>query len=111
MATGNVFANITPRASVPSQTFNGDATYTTPGLGACEQVNVEGQLVAAINAEQFGNPARSRDGIWCGQCVEVNATRFGTSVIVQIVDRAQGKTGHLVLSATVSLLSISFCLI
>lgn len=81
-----------------SKVFRGDATYTIFGLGACEKNNHEPQLVAAINRAQFGSARRSRDSEWCGKCARVSAPKFKTSVVVEIVDRASGNEGHLVLS-------------
>ncbi|GAU90155.1 hypothetical protein RvY_02615 [Ramazzottius varieornatus] len=85
-------------SSLPTKTFRGDATFTTPGLGACGKVNREGQLVVALNRQQYGNFADSREGPWCGQCLRVTSDKFGTSVVVEVVDRAEGREGHIVLS-------------
>ncbi|XP_055338634.1 uncharacterized protein LOC129588452 [Paramacrobiotus metropolitanus] len=82
-----------------AEQFKGEATYTTPGMGACEINAREGQMVANINQEQFGQFSRARDSPWCKKCVLVKATKFKTSVTVKIVDRSLGKKGKLVLSA------------
>ena len=85
-------------SSLPTKTFEGDATYTTPGMGACGKVNREGEMVVALNRQQYGNAANSKNGKWCGKCLEVTSDKFGTSVVVKIVDRAEGNEGHIVLS-------------
>ncbi|OWA53883.1 hypothetical protein BV898_18302 [Hypsibius exemplaris] len=85
-------------ALIGAQTFTGDATYTTPGLGACEVNSRASDIVIAMNREQFGSPARGRDSVWCNKCVKVTATKFGTSVTARVLDRSSGKKGQLVLS-------------
>ncbi|EGO55772.1 hypothetical protein NEUTE1DRAFT_47965, partial [Neurospora tetrasperma FGSC 2508] len=66
-------------------------TWYNTGLGACGTVSNDGQLVVALNHDQFdpstpnGNPNRNS---LCGRRIKVNAN--GRSVTVTLVDRCAG---------------------
>lgn len=78
-------AAATSSSSSSGGDFSGDATYYTPGLGACGWESSSTDLIAALNADQFhsfgsmsnGNPA-------CGKSATI--TRNGKTVTVKIVD-------------------------
>ncbi|KAK9760397.1 hypothetical protein K7432_015612 [Basidiobolus ranarum] len=65
--------------------FSGDGTYYTPGLGACGVVNGPTELIAALNAPQFGPYANPSHSPACYSCALVNGP-LG-SVKVKIVDK------------------------
>ncbi|ORY06358.1 hypothetical protein K493DRAFT_333232 [Basidiobolus meristosporus CBS 931.73] len=80
-----------------SGSFSGDGTYYTPGLGACGNVNTADQLIAAINAPQFGAYSHPSDSPACYSCAMVTGP-LG-SVKVKIVDKCPScKFGSLDLS-------------
>lgn len=78
-------AAATSSSSSSGGDFSGDATYYTPGLGACGWDSSSTDLIAALNADQFhsfgsmsnGNPA-------CGKSATIS--RNGKTVTVKIVD-------------------------
>ncbi|KAB5587442.1 putative effector protein [Ceratobasidium theobromae] len=80
--------NSTLIARGPNDTHNGQATYYTPGLGACGKWNGAGELVAAVSASVYDalmvdkNPNHSKA---CGRSARVTAG--GKSVNVRVVDR------------------------
>ncbi|KAK9680174.1 hypothetical protein K7432_016022 [Basidiobolus ranarum] len=81
------------------ETFSGDGTYYNPGLGSCEVVSGPTQLIAALNAPQFGSYPRPRDSPACFSCAKVHGPKG--SVQVQIVDTCPScKEGSLDLSPT-----------
>ncbi|KAK9720778.1 hypothetical protein K7432_003934 [Basidiobolus ranarum] len=77
--------------------FSGDGTYYNPGLGSCEVVSGPTQLIAALNAPQFGSYPRPRNSPACFSCAMVHGPKG--SVKVQIVDTCPScKEGDLDLS-------------
>ncbi|KAJ2402724.1 hypothetical protein GGI23_000508 [Coemansia sp. RSA 2559] len=56
------------------QKFSGDGTYFTPGLGACGKTNTEDDLIAAINAPQYGTFANPNTAPVCGRCALVKGS-------------------------------------
>ncbi|KAK9761624.1 hypothetical protein K7432_013343 [Basidiobolus ranarum] len=77
--------------------FSGDATYYDPGLGACEVVSGPTELIAALNAPQFGLYPRPMNSPACSSCALVQGPRG--SVKVKIVDKCPScKHGDLDLS-------------
>ncbi|KAK9702068.1 hypothetical protein K7432_011416 [Basidiobolus ranarum] len=77
--------------------FTGDATYYDPGLGACEAVSGPTELIAALNAPQFGTFARAMNSPACSSCALVQGPKG--SVKVKIVDKCPScKHGDLDLS-------------
>ncbi|KAJ1799716.1 hypothetical protein LPJ59_001640 [Coemansia sp. RSA 2399] len=82
-----------------SQTFTGDGTYYSPGLGACGITNTDSDLIAAINAEQYGSSSsgNSNSASVCGKCVQVKGPNG--QVKVKITDKCPScKSGDLDLS-------------
>ncbi|PRP85318.1 riboflavine-aldehyde-forming enzyme [Planoprotostelium fungivorum] len=78
---------------VLADAFGGQATYFTPGLGACGHHNTGKDLIAALNAPQWTNGGK------CGRRAKVQGPH-GT-VTVTIVDECPGcKYGDLDLSPT-----------
>src|SRR6266498_2272943 len=79
--------------------FSGDATFYSPGLGACGKSSSNSDLIFALPAVMFdpspgGNPNKNKN---CGRKVKV--TRGRKSVIVRCVDRCTGcKFGDIDLS-------------
>ncbi|KAG2187776.1 hypothetical protein INT44_005466 [Umbelopsis vinacea] len=69
-----------PAASVQrrSQSYSGDGTYYSVGLGSCGKHNEDSEMVAALNAPQMG------DNKECGQTAKVKGPNG--SVTVKIVD-------------------------
>jgi hypothetical protein len=65
----------------------GDGTYYSPsvGVGACEWLNGDDEMVAALNIQQFGTFARPSASPACGACIRVTGPK-GT-VMVRIVDK------------------------
>lgn len=84
-STPNVPQDLDPRA------FLSRITWYNTGLGACGIYSNDGELVVALNREQFdpstpnGNPNRNP---LCGRNIRVNAN--GRSVTVRLVDRCAG---------------------
>ncbi|KAK9762273.1 hypothetical protein K7432_012156 [Basidiobolus ranarum] len=77
--------------------FSGDATYYDPGLGACEVVSGPTELIAALNAPQFGVYPRPMNSPACSSCAMVLGPKG--SVKVKIVDKCPScKHGDLDLS-------------
>ncbi|CAG8642896.1 7532_t:CDS:2 [Paraglomus brasilianum] len=66
---------------------SGDGTYYDPGIGtgSCGTLHTGDELVAALNAPQYGTFANPNDSPVCGKCVEVTGPK-GT-VKVKIVDK------------------------
>ncbi|EAA30355.1 hypothetical protein GE21DRAFT_10526 [Neurospora crassa] len=70
------------------RSFSSRITWYNTGLGACGTYSNDGQLVVALNHDQFdpstpnGNPNRNS---LCGRRIRVNAN--GRSVTVTLVDR------------------------
>ena len=70
--------------------YTGQATYYTPGLGACGKSSSSSDLIVAVSHELFdkysnGNP---NDNELCGK--KIKATYQGKSTTVTIVDRCTG---------------------
>ncbi|KAI8318777.1 barwin-like endoglucanase, partial [Martensiomyces pterosporus] len=77
--------------------FSGDGTFYSPGLGSCGINSSESELVAAINAPQYGTTPNPNNAPVCGRCALV--TGPNGQVKVKIVDRCPVcKTGDLDLS-------------
>ncbi|KAK9728904.1 hypothetical protein K7432_000727 [Basidiobolus ranarum] len=75
--------------------FQGDATYYAPGLGACETTSGPSDMIAALNAPQYGNAPRGSAS--CFKCATVTGPKG--NVKVKIVDKCPGcKHGDLDLS-------------
>lgn len=72
------------------ETFKGDATYYTPGLGACGETSSESDYIVALNSPQFHQSSSSSSGgnsnynTFCGKKVEI--TKGGKSVKATVVD-------------------------
>ncbi|KAF9259827.1 hypothetical protein L218DRAFT_1079689 [Marasmius fiardii PR-910] len=88
-------ASPAPAADAAAQvgsTHTGDATFYTPGLGACGKTNNANELVAAAAAPVFdnfpGHTANPNKNPICGKKAKV--TFGGKSVTVTIVDRCPG---------------------
>ncbi|KAJ1862091.1 hypothetical protein LPJ78_004933 [Coemansia sp. RSA 989] len=78
-------------------TYTGDGTYYTPGLGSCGKTNTESDLIAAINAPQYGANANPNQAGVCGKCAQVKGPKG--EVKVTITDRCPVcKSGDLDLS-------------
>ncbi|KAJ2353053.1 hypothetical protein GGF43_003585, partial [Coemansia sp. RSA 2618] len=79
------------------ETFSGDGTYYTPGLGSCGKTNTDSDLIAAINAPQYGTNANPNQAEVCGKCALVKGPKG--EVKVTITDRCPVcKSGDLDLS-------------
>ncbi|RHZ75929.1 hypothetical protein Glove_208g197 [Diversispora epigaea] len=79
----------------------GDGTYYDPGVGtgACGWLNNDSELVAALNAPQYGTSANPNDSPMCGKFVKVTGPKG--SVKVKIVDKCPVcKNGDLDMSST-----------
>ncbi|KAK9687746.1 hypothetical protein K7432_014666 [Basidiobolus ranarum] len=75
--------------------FQGEGTYYAPGLGACEITNGSNDMIAALNAPQYGNAPRG--SLSCFKCATVTGPKG--SVKVKIVDKCPScKHGDLDLS-------------
>ncbi|KAL1920041.1 uncharacterized protein VTP21DRAFT_1187 [Calcarisporiella thermophila] len=75
--------------------FSGDGTFYNVGLGACGKTNNDKELVAALNAPQFGGG--NNNSPVCGKRATVKGPKG--SVTVTIVDKCPGcKSGDLDLS-------------
>ncbi|KAJ2300315.1 hypothetical protein IWW55_003996 [Coemansia sp. RSA 2706] len=78
-------------------TYTGDGTFYTPGLGSCGKTNTEADLIAAINAPQYGSNANPNQAEVCGKCALVKGPKG--EVKVTITDRCPVcKSGDLDLS-------------
>ncbi|ORX63315.1 hypothetical protein K493DRAFT_322135 [Basidiobolus meristosporus CBS 931.73] len=87
-----------------SGSFSGDGTYYTPGLGACGNVNTADQLIAAINAPQFGAYSHPSDSPACYSCAMIvdkcPSCKFGSldlspAAFNHIALEAQGRVPNL----------------
>ncbi|CAG8600171.1 9392_t:CDS:2 [Ambispora gerdemannii] len=65
--------------------FSGDATFYNPGLGACGITSTDADMIAALNAPQWGNPANPNASPFCGKMATITGP-LGT-VTVKIVDK------------------------
>ncbi|WLF80303.1 Lytic transglycosylase [Lodderomyces elongisporus] len=80
-----------PKPEQQGQTFSGDATYYSTGLGACGIVNTDSDYIIAISHEMYdqhtpdGNPNHNT---LCGK--KIKAFRNGKSIDVTVVDRCEG---------------------
>ncbi|KAK3949153.1 RlpA-like double-psi beta-barrel-protein domain-containing protein-containing protein [Pseudoneurospora amorphoporcata] len=83
--------DITPSNPLDPRSFSSRITWYNTGLGACGSTSNDGQLVVALNHDQFdpstpnGNPNLNS---LCGRNIRVNAN--GRSVTVKLVDRCAG---------------------
>ncbi|RKP35263.1 RlpA-like double-psi beta-barrel-protein domain-containing protein-containing protein, partial [Dimargaris cristalligena] len=67
------------------------------GTGSCGWLNQDTELVAALNAPQFGNPANPNNSPFCGQQIVVKGPKG--SVQATIVDKCPAcKSGDIDLS-------------
>ncbi|KAJ2337309.1 hypothetical protein GGI00_000327 [Coemansia sp. RSA 2681] len=100
-------AQATPAASAATQptsgnssggdTFTGDGTYFSPGLGSCGLTNSDSDLIAAIPAPQYGTNPNPNNAEVCGKCALVKGPKG--QVKVKITDRCPVcKSGDLDLS-------------
>lgn len=77
--------------------YRGDATFYTPEDDACGTHSTENDLVAALNAPQFGDDVESDENPNCGRKAKI--WRGSKSVTVRIVDECpECKHGDLDLS-------------
>lgn len=85
-------------SSGSGETYTGQATYYTPGLGACGVTNTASDFIAALNVDQFNSfGSMSNGNPVCGK--KATITRNGKSVTVTITDKCPGcKYGDLDLS-------------
>ncbi|KAJ1956878.1 hypothetical protein IWQ62_005206 [Dispira parvispora] len=69
------------------ETFQGDGTYYSPsvGTGSCGWLNSDDEHVAALNADQFGNPANPNSSPFCGKKIKVSGPKG--EVEAKIVDK------------------------
>ncbi|KAK9766317.1 hypothetical protein K7432_004693 [Basidiobolus ranarum] len=88
-------AGLLNAAPVKVSDFQGEGTFYAPGLGACEVTNGPSDMIAALNAPQYGNAPRGSTS--CFKCATVSGPKG--SVKVKIVDKCPGcKHGDLDLS-------------
>jgi len=73
-----------------SSAISGDATFFTPGLGACGQTNSTEDFIFALSGERFGSSpgGNPNDNPNCGRQAKI--TRGTKSVTVTCVDRCAG---------------------
>ncbi|KAJ1659787.1 hypothetical protein IWQ61_001184 [Dispira simplex] len=96
--TSWVYTTVSPTASATDaalatsgdssgETFKGDGTYYSPsvGTGSCGWLNSDDEYVAALNADQFGNPANPNNSPFCGKKIKVDGPKG--SVEATIVDK------------------------
>ncbi|PVZ98519.1 hypothetical protein BB558_005479 [Smittium angustum] len=62
-----------------SQTYTGDGTYYDPGigLGSCGTLNMQTEMVGAMNHLQYGNEPNPNNAAICKKCVMVSYTPVG----------------------------------
>ncbi|CAG8584452.1 5516_t:CDS:2, partial [Ambispora leptoticha] len=65
--------------------FSGVATFYNAGLGACGITNSDSDMIAALNAPQWGNPANPNASPYCGKQAIVTGPKG--SVTVTITDK------------------------
>ncbi|KAJ2015255.1 hypothetical protein GGI14_004385 [Coemansia sp. S680] len=83
--------------STGGDSFTGDGTFFSPGLGSCGLTNSDSDLIAAIPAPQYGTNANPNNAEVCGKCALVKGPKG--QVKVKITDRCPVcKTGDLDLS-------------
>lgn len=88
-------------SSSSSGTFSGQATFYSPGLGACGETNTDSDMICALNYVQFDavntpNPNNNPD---CNR--KINVFYQGKTITVTMVDRCPGcQDGDLDLSPT-----------
>ncbi|KAJ2694506.1 hypothetical protein H4218_005573 [Coemansia sp. IMI 209128] len=84
-------------ASGGGDSFTGDGTFFSPGLGSCGLTNSDSDLIAAIPAPQYGSNPNPNSAEVCGKCALVKGPKG--QVKVKITDRCPVcKTGDLDLS-------------
>lgn len=77
-------------SSGSGETFEGEATYYTPGLGACGWTNSDSDFIAALNVDQFNSfGSMSNGNPVCGKMVEISYNG-GTPIQVEITDKCPG---------------------
>ncbi|KAH8091721.1 RlpA-like double-psi beta-barrel-protein domain-containing protein-containing protein [Cristinia sonorae] len=78
--------------AAPVVTGTGDATFYTPGLGACGGINTEKDFIVAVSTQIFngfpGAGANPNKNPICGK--KLTATSRGKKVTVKIVDQCPG---------------------
>ncbi|CAG8523572.1 2379_t:CDS:2 [Diversispora eburnea] len=67
--------------------FSGDATFYSPGLGACGFYNSEHDMIVALNVEQFG-PGNPNLNPNCNRLIEITCGK--ETVIARITDKCPG---------------------
>ncbi|OMJ08532.1 Papain inhibitor [Smittium culicis] len=78
--------------SNPSQEFSGEGTHYDPGvgLGSCGKLHQQTEMVAAMNALQYGNEPNPNNAAICNKCILVSTkdpNGLEKSVKVQIQDK------------------------
>jgi len=78
------------------RTYTGDATFYSPGLGACGQTNGPNDFIAAASYKLFdsfpGATANPNNNPICGKSLTAKVN--GKSVTVRITDRCAGCQGE-----------------
>ncbi|KAI1256082.1 hypothetical protein MGN70_002243 [Eutypa lata] len=71
--------------------FSGDATYYTPGVGACGENNGPSDHVVALPVSQYGNCPNPND---CPSCKKsINIHYKGKTVTAAVKDKCPGCSG------------------
>ncbi|KAJ2707246.1 hypothetical protein FB645_000923 [Coemansia sp. IMI 203386] len=68
--------------SSSGETFSGDGTYFTPGLGSCGLTNTDDDLIVAINAPQYGETANPNNAPVCNKCILAKGPKGEVKVTV-----------------------------
>ncbi|CAG8525475.1 7860_t:CDS:2 [Gigaspora margarita] len=101
VAAAGGFQNNDTGATGLAMSGSGDGTYYDPGvgLGSCGWQNYDSELVAAMNAPQYGIFADPGNSPVCGKCIQVTGPK-GT-VKVKVVDKCPVcKSGDIDMSST-----------
>ncbi|KAK9763683.1 hypothetical protein K7432_009425 [Basidiobolus ranarum] len=85
--TSSTSSSAKPTSPAGGGGYSGDGTYYSPSVGtsACGTTSADTELVAAINAPQWGASANPNNSPSCGKCAKVTGPN-GT-VTVKIVDK------------------------
>ncbi|KAJ1643846.1 hypothetical protein LPJ64_004417 [Coemansia asiatica] len=68
--------------SSSGESFSGDGTYFTPGLGSCGKTNSDSDLIVAINAPQYGENANPNNAPVCNKCILAKGPKGEVKVTV-----------------------------